>query len=887
MKSTELQIIDMEAVELFLTALFETMDRVTLRPIEIWTEGEEKRSKVIREACRNVFPSVLLDVLRGKAEQIEHARANLFFGVCPRQDKTGYDEAWQIPTVRTLWADIDHCTVGEVEKRIKAAGLPEPSIVVSSGNGAHVYWLLANAVKTDAPHVPIQDHWDEVTEDGTKKPPRRFIEIDGERTWLADEKRRSIPGARPELTEKAQHVQDVIQGVSSLIGGDATQDLSRLLRLPGTLNRKNQRNGVEPKPCVLVKCDGHIRYDFAEFEVHAARSPGKVEREKIAKMPLPAPRKISQGRQDKLDQRLAACAAAEVGQRSEVDYALCCLAVEEGIARGEVWELCQALSKFAEAGSGYFEATWVKAEKNTQRKIYERKVAELQKASPVPVKNAEAVEPKGDSKYEPKGVLLKNYSVEEFTDENGKTKTQKVPLNLSSIADKLHSATDEWPKVLDGQILFHHRGNEDVRYIRKTPQLFAWIGHQLGQPPDFIGANGFHPREDFNEHLIAESENFASIELAPHVPPLDDVYYAHRALPESDGSAFEKLLSFFNPVTPEDAILIRAMFLSAIWGGQPGKKPLFLITAKGTGTGKSTLADMAGFLFGGTFDIQPGDDFGRIRTSLISQDGMKYRIGRIDNLKGYRLSWAEMESLITSPRIVGHRLFVGPGERPNTVLWICTSNAPGFGRDMSQRTVHLQIGKPRYSSGDFDTAVFDFVTEHKWKILADMAAIMETEPATLATATRWGLWESQVLARATDTAGAAAAMQLIASRRGKLDSDAEHVTEFMQYIEHQLTRYGYANSDSVLIPKSVLAKWSTELTGQKTDSRRVSGDLRTGIENGTITNMVEHDMKRVRAFVWIGSNAPQNRDIQDVDKDLEARMEAEQQRIASERFRRF
>ena len=73
----------------------------------------------------------------------EETLANVFFGVCPRSGGDGrFDLAWQIRTVRALWSDIDHVTVEESQARVANAGLPQPSIIVKSGNGVHLYWLL-------------------------------------------------------------------------------------------------------------------------------------------------------------------------------------------------------------------------------------------------------------------------------------------------------------------------------------------------------------------------------------------------------------------------------------------------------------------------------------------------------------------------------------------------------------------------------------------------------------------------------------------------------------------------------------------------------------------------------------------------------------------------
>ena len=92
------------------------------------------------------------------------------------------------------------------------------------------------------------------TPDGRKKP-RKYISENGEKVYL--DQRRHVS----RLSPKAEHFQDVLAGIAKALGGDHTTDLSRLLRLPGTFNRKDERNGRKPVPAELVECDprGNIR----------------------------------------------------------------------------------------------------------------------------------------------------------------------------------------------------------------------------------------------------------------------------------------------------------------------------------------------------------------------------------------------------------------------------------------------------------------------------------------------------------------------------------------------------------------------------------------------------------------------------------------------------
>src|SRR5690606_8933772 len=100
-----------------------------------------------------------------------------------------------------------------------------------------------------------------------------------------------------------------------------------LLRLPYTLNRKDQRNGKEPKPTEIAVFEPTRRYPISEFERFAKPSEEAKREEQIAKMPLPQVRRASASKSDKLAELVAASAIAPAGSRSEADFAVCCYAI--------------------------------------------------------------------------------------------------------------------------------------------------------------------------------------------------------------------------------------------------------------------------------------------------------------------------------------------------------------------------------------------------------------------------------------------------------------------------------------------------------------------------------------------------------------------------------
>jgi|GEM_PF-979538 len=374
-----------KSVGRFFDCLFQPQDLVLTRPTETWNEGKKKCSRVIYKQVRHYQAGEMATnaaLWQTMQSMLQEERANAFFGVCPRFGTGGkYDCAFQIRTVRVLWSDIDHCSVEEAVSRCEKAGLPRPTAIVKSGNGVHLYWLLGEPVLIDDAGDPpaILTEWPPRIE-GQKNRPRHYIELpDGKRLYKyfvdpktgADTQKQNPEW--PKLSPKAEHVQEVIGGIASRIGGDHTHDLARILRIPGTLNRKDERNGKVPVPCELIECDPSRVYPFADFEALAECSPEKARKTEAAKIRLPK-RKLSTGRLNKLNDFINRCALAEPGvdDRSGCDWALVCYAIREGLDQEAVWAQVAEVGKFGERGRPYFDLTWNEANKQVRFNIYDR-----------------------------------------------------------------------------------------------------------------------------------------------------------------------------------------------------------------------------------------------------------------------------------------------------------------------------------------------------------------------------------------------------------------------------------------------------------------------------------------------------------------------------------
>lgn len=364
----------------FLDALFQPGDTIAIKPIETWTEDGAKKTRTDYQGFTYLvggsFSADRVDQIIARSHQ---QQTNLFFGVCPRFGAgQRFERAFQIRTVRCLWADIDNCSVDEAVARCETVQLPRPSIIVRSGHGVHLYWLLVSPYEIDDVGEPpaVEKEFVASEIEGKKKCVQWFFDCEtGQKRYLHD----PTPGTRskklrdPALSDKAKRLSAIVGGIANRIAGDHTKDLARLLRLPGTLNRKDKRNGKDPVPCELIECDPERRYEIEVFTPFAieAKTPRLVRPSStVVSSAPPAPRNLSAlgcETNDRLAVLVATCATAPVGKRSEADYHLCCVAVEKGWPKEEVWAACQGIGKFAEQGRSYFDRTWENAAQKTDR----------------------------------------------------------------------------------------------------------------------------------------------------------------------------------------------------------------------------------------------------------------------------------------------------------------------------------------------------------------------------------------------------------------------------------------------------------------------------------------------------------------------------------------
>ena len=295
----------------FISALYDSDNLVELRPIETWTDPRtgNRRSRLLRDYHWWLTPGELRSAYSELAALNRKQWANIFVGVNPRE-RSGATKKRDIRLCRSIWADIDRVSISDATDRWSALELPSPSIVVQSGSGAHLYWLL------DTPHE-LKDNED-----------RRIFEL-------------------------------MLQALYRDLRSDAIHDMGRLLRLPGFLNMKEARNGRTPVPCKLIECDPRRRYSISVFDRWIVLARSRAYKKLVDPQLVSDHSRLDRpgGFDHALVRRALDRLQEKVDDRSRRDYAVVCGLLRLGMTDNEIWRLVRRQSKFRVRGYSYFEST--------------------------------------------------------------------------------------------------------------------------------------------------------------------------------------------------------------------------------------------------------------------------------------------------------------------------------------------------------------------------------------------------------------------------------------------------------------------------------------------------------------------------------------------------
>ncbi len=139
-----------------------------------------------------------------------YSQYNLYFGVGTRDD-TGKGTKENVVEIPALWADIDFKDIDPVGVKKNLERFPfSPSVAILTGHGVHFYWLLREPA--EAEDFPV--------------------------------------------------IEDTLRRICAALTADPSAcEVARVLRVPGTLNVKN-----EPVPVKVHRIENY-RYNIEDFEI--------------------------------------------------------------------------------------------------------------------------------------------------------------------------------------------------------------------------------------------------------------------------------------------------------------------------------------------------------------------------------------------------------------------------------------------------------------------------------------------------------------------------------------------------------------------------------------------------------------------------------------------
>jgi hypothetical protein len=370
-----------------------------------------------------------------------------------------------------------------------------------------------------------------------------------------------------------------------------------------------------------------------------------------------------------------------------------------------------------------------------------------------------------------------NYEWVTVPSSKGRTETVKEPLPYDKVMENLMALTNGTMARVDTLVFVKpDEAGGQIHYMDNAVDAFSYLGVRNRCSIDWCTSSTMMSKPEAYSALARMLPSFKGIETAPHYPEMKDLYYNHPTLPDPNYDALDKLLDQFCPETPEDRGLILSLFLTSVWGGAVGQRPVYvIISPDGRGVGKSTVAEMVAYLLnqphiaGSTKN--PMSD---LVTRLLSPTGLASRVVVFDNEEG-RVANAEFAGLITSPIVSGRRLYSGEGRRPNNLLWVITLNTPTLDSDLASRAIPISVRRPTYSP-DWKSETTTLIDSKRWAIIAALVELLKTPTTTINTCTRWGAWENEVLAKIVKCCPDVPKVQnLIKDRQKSFDDESDEI----------------------------------------------------------------------------------------------------------------
>ena len=416
------------------------------------------------------------------------------------------------------------------------------------------------------------------------------------------------------------------------------------------------------------------------------------------------------------------------------------------------------------------------------------------------------------NKYE-----FRNYWNEK-RESGGKVVYDKQPLHINRLIQECHTRFLGFPRKVGEQLFDHDKKTHELYFIRKQTTLFAWIARKSKQRVDWKKGDNFCGKEEFYEGLHAEATRYQSISLVPDYPKRDDVYYAHKPLPQpsKEHKYFNQFCDFFSPTSGSFRTALKAFVMAPLYY-EPGiPRPLWIIDSDRPGSGKTMLANLVARLYGKPpIEVKKRDfarDMEKVTKRMVSETGRLARMFLVDNVTGTFAS-EELAGLITMPDISGMAPY-GHGEetRPNNLTYVITANNASIDNDLAIRAFFIRLGEIEYTSS-WNRDVQEFIAKHRYDVFADMLDMLNAHQSAprfeTAPCTRCPEFEQQILqAVCADLDEYEAVVREMLASRQTANIEDEWGREIEDAFRYELRESG-VNPDvhSCWIRSNVITEW--------------------------------------------------------------------------------
>jgi hypothetical protein len=178
-------------------------------------------------------------------------------------------------------------------------------------------------------------------------------------------------------------------------------------------------------------------------------------------------------------------------------------------------------------------------------------------------------------------------------------------------------------------------------------------------------------------------------------------------------------------------------------------------------------------------------------------------------------------------------------------------------KDMAQRSVVIKLDRPEFSA-TWKEDVRGYIRANRGAILADVRDAL-LGPKSEIVPTRWGEWESEVLAATHDPR---ASQEVIADRQDDVDDDNRRREELTAFFAEQVRKAGHEEDERVRIPSADAARWVSGLEPKKMATNQATQHIK-----GLGASPLEHHCSNGwRGWIWTGAKCHEGSPTADLYK---------------------